>query len=234
MDGWSRARGSSGNGGLTWLTKYMVNAVLFDYGMVLSGPPDPAAWARMLEITGLDDERFRAGYWAPRHEYDRGTYAGAEYWLEAGRHAGVELTPAQVTDLIEADTALWTGVNQPMIDWAARLQKAGVKTGILSNLGDAMTLGVLGKMKWLEAFDHRVFSHALKIAKPEAAIYRAAADGLGVPPAEILFIDDRADNCEGGRAAGMQVIQYGGHEDFVRELEGSGLGELWRSGRILP
>ena len=211
----------------------MVNAVLFDYGNVLTGPAEPKAWARMLEITALDDEQFRAGYWAPRHEYDRGTYTGGAYWLEVGRHAGVELTPAQVVELIDADTALWTDANQPMIDWAARLQKAGTKTGILSNLGDEMMVGVLGKMTWLEAFDHRVFSHALKLAKPEAAIYRAAAEGLGVAPQEILFVDDRADNCEGGRAAGMQVFQYGQHGAFVEELERRGLGELWRTGRIV-
>jgi len=209
----------------------MISAVLFDYGMVLSGPAEPRAWARMLQITGLDEERFRAGYWAPRHEYDRGTYTGAEYWLQAGRHAGVELSAAQVAELIDADTALWTDVNRPMVDWAARLQKAGTRTGILSNLGDEMMLGVLDKMKWLEEFDHRVFSHTLKMAKPEVAIYRVAAEGLGVAPRQILFIDDRAENCEGGRAAGMQVIQYGEHDTFVLELERRGWGELWWTGR---
>ncbi len=210
----------------------MVSAVLFDYGMVLTGPAEPEAWAKMLEITRLSDERFRPGYWAPRHEYDRGTYTGGAYWLEVGRHAGVELTPAQVVELIDTDTALWTDANQPMIDWAARLQKAGTKTGILSNLGDEMTVGVLGKMPWLEAFDHRLFSHTLKLAKPEPAIYQAAAEGLGVAAEAILFVDDRADNCEGGLAVGMQVIQYGEHEAFVREMERRGLGELWRTGRI--
>lgn len=210
----------------------MVNAVLFDYGMVLSGPAEPGAWARMLEITKLDHESFHAGYWAPRHAYDRGTFTGSEYWREAGRHAGVKLSETQVAALIEADTALWTDRNQPMIDWAARLQKAGTKTGILSNLGDDMTLGVLGRMEWLQGFDHRVFSHTLKIAKPELAIYRAAAEGLGVAPEQILFVDDRPDNCEGGRAAGMQVIQYGDHEAFVLEMERRGFGQLWQKGKI--
>jgi putative hydrolase of the HAD superfamily len=94
-----------------------------------------------------------------------------------------------------------------------------------------MTVGVLGRLKWLDAFNHRVFSHTLKIAKPELAIYQAAADGLGVEPAQILFIDDRADNCEAGRAAGMQVIQYAEHTAFVVEMERRGLGPLWHAGR---
>jgi putative hydrolase of the HAD superfamily len=210
----------------------MIEAVLFDYGLVLTGPPDPAAWARMLENTGLSDEQFAAAYWAPRHAYDRGTHTGTEYWREVGRLARVELDAVQVAGLIAADTALWTQVNQPMVDWALRLQKAGTKTGILSNLGDAMTAGVLGKMTWLAEFDHRVFSHTLKLAKPEVAIYGHAAEGLGVAPEWILFVDDRADNCEGGRAAGMQVIRYGKHDEFVREMDERGWGELWRTGRL--
>jgi len=186
----------------------------------------------MLKIAELDEERFKAAYWAPRHEYDRGTHTGTEYWLTAGRHVGMEFDAGQVAALIAADTALWTQVNQPMVDWARRLQAAGTRTGILSNLGDAMTEGVVGKMAWLDGFDHRVFSHTLKLAKPEVAIYRHAAEGLRTAPDRILFIDDRADNCEGGRAAGMQVIQYGEHEEFVWEMERRGLGDLWRTGRI--
>lgn len=209
----------------------MIEAVLFDYGMVLSGPPDPAAWATMQAITGLEDAPFREAYWAPRHEYDRGTHTGREYWVAVGQHAGVALDTAQVTSLIEADTALWTTLNPPMIDWAARLQSAGTRTGILSNLGDAMTAGVLARMGWLSRFDHRVFSHALHLAKPEVEIYRHAAQRLGMAPEKILFVDDRAENCEGGRAAGMQAIQYGRHEDFVQEMEQRGWGELWRTGR---
>ena len=210
----------------------MVRAVLFDYGMVLSGPADPAAWARMLRITGLDEERFKLGYWHPRHAYDRGTHTGAEYWLEVGKHAGVVFAPHQVEALIEEDTSLWTQVNSPMIEWAARLQAAGTKTGILSNLGDAMTIGVLSKMKWLEAFDYKLFSHTLKLAKPELLIYHAAIQGLAVQPEEILFIDDRPDNCAGGRLAGMQVIQYGDHAVFVSEMADRGYAHLWSTGRM--
>ncbi len=212
----------------------MIEAVLFDYGLVLTGPADPVAWARMQEIAGVKEERFAAAYWSPRHAYDRGTHTGAEYWREVGRHAGVELDEGQVAALIAQDTALWTVVNQPMVDWALRLQSAGTKTGILSNLGDAMMDGVLGKMAWLDGFDHKVFSHTLKLAKPEAAIYAHAAARLGVASEQILFVDDRADNCAGGRAAGMQVIQYGAHAEFVAELQRKGWGELWREGRDIP
>ncbi len=213
-------------------TRAKIQAVLFDYGMVLSGPADAAAWSRMLAITGLGDEQFRPAYWEPRHAYDRGTFTGAEYWRAAGRYAGVEFSDRQVQALLAEDTALWTQPNPPMIEWAARLQSAGTRTGILSNLGDEMTAGVLRRMPWLAGFYHRTFSHTLKLAKPEVEIYHHAAAGLGTAPGHILFVDDRADNCAGALAAGMQVIPYTGQPEFEQEMERRGWGGLWQTGRL--
>jgi putative hydrolase of the HAD superfamily len=209
-----------------------IAAILFDYGVVLSGPPEPAAWARMQQIAGLDTETFARAYWAPRHDYDRGHHTGREYWLAAGRTAGIELTVEAIESLIAADTDLWTQVNEPMVAWAARLQAAGTPTGILSNLGDEMTEGVLSRQPWIAAFDYALWSHAVRMAKPEAAIYRLAADGLRMPPQAILFIDDRSDNIAGALAAGMQTVLYVDQASFEQELEHRGLRDLWRSGRL--
>jgi len=207
---------------------YMVSiqAVLFDYGLVLSGPPLPSAWARMLELTGLDDARFHACYWAWRHDYDRGTYTGEEYWKHVGQEAGLDLQSGQITALMEADNDLWTDRNEPMIAWAQELQRAGIRTGILSNLGDAMAAGLLAKFDWISGFDHCTWSYRLKLAKPELEIYRHAAEGLGVAPAQILFIDDRAVNTEAAIQAGMQAIQYTTHEAFVQEMDARGFRAL--------
>jgi len=203
-----------------------VKAVLFDYGMVLSGPPDPAAWQRIRTITQLEEEPLHREYWAHRHDYDRGTLTGEAFWHKAAAGAGIVLTPQQVAELIDADTDLWSQINQPMLDWAQRLQRAGIRTGILSNIGDAMTTGLLKKHTWLKAFDHHTWSYALKLAKPELEIYRAAAEGLATPPANILFIDDRAENIAAAHAAGMQAIQYTDHATFERDMRERGLAAL--------
>jgi len=219
------------NEGVSQSSSPPVKAVLFDYGVVLSGPADPTAWARMREITALPEADFSAAYWAPRHDYDRGFHTGPEYWRSAGRHAGLNFTEAQVDGLIDADNTLWTQVNPPMVDWAARLQAAGTPTGVLSNLGDSMTEGVLARQTWLRGFDHLVWSHSLKLAKPDPEIYRHAAEGFGYNPANILFIDDREDNVSGGAASGMQVILYTTQPAFEAEMLRRGLGDLWRTGR---
>lgn len=209
-----------------------IAAVLFDYGVVLSGPPNPAAWTRMQQIAALDPETFERAYWAPRHDYDRGHHTGREYWHATGRAAQTELTEVAIDALIEADTDLWTQENEPMVAWAARLQAAGMPTGILSNLGDAMTEGVTARQPWLAGFDFTLWSHTVLMAKPEAAIYQLAANGLHTPPEAILFIDDRSDNIAGALAVGMQTALYLDQPSFEQELEQRALGHLWRTGRL--
>ncbi len=206
-----------------------IKAVLFDYGMVLSAPPLASAWERMQAITGLDEAKLHAGYWAHRHAYDRGTHSGVEYWHLVAAHAGVGLEDAQVTALLAADVDLWGELNQPMIDWVFRLHRAGIRTGILSNMGDAMAAGLLAKYAWLEDFHHRTWSYALKIAKPEADIYEHAVAGLGTAREQILFIDDKEENIAAARQAGLETLHFTTYADMEAEMLERGLGGLLKA-----
>jgi FMN phosphatase YigB (HAD superfamily) len=68
---------------------------------------------------------------------------------------------------------------------------------------------------FLDHFDHVTFSYELNVVKPHAEIYLDATDGLGVEPAQALFLDDRPDNVEGAQAAGLHAQLYSTWEDFV-------------------
>jgi putative hydrolase of the HAD superfamily len=208
-----------------------IDAVLFDYGMVLSGPPDPVAWERMRSITGLDEDRLHAAYWTFRHDYDRGALTGPDYWRAVAAHAGIALDREQMPALLAADIDLWTTLNPPMVALAGRLQRAGVRTGILSNIGDCIAEGVVARLPWLAGFYCCIWSHALFTAKPEPAIYLKAAEALGSAPAHILFIDDREENVAAAVAVGMIAIRYTGQADFEREMRVRGFASLLDAGR---
>ena len=221
-----------------------IDAVLFDYGQVLSEPPDVAAWARLRAVSGLDEERLHEAYWKFRHDYDRGALTGTAYWHAVAAQAGVRFDAAQVAALLAADIDVWTALNLPMVEWAERLQRAGVCTGILSNIGDAVGEGVVARMPWLANFDHCGWSHALRMAKPEPAIYLKTAQALKTEPGKILFIDDREENIAAATEFGMQAVHYTTQDAFEREMRGRGLGWLLdagltgkgsegRSGRVL-
>jgi putative hydrolase of the HAD superfamily len=205
-----------------------VKAILFDYGMVLSGPPDPAAWARMRTISGLSEEQFHRGYWTHRHAYDRGDLTAEFFWNQAAAPTHAILTPDQLTGLIAADVDYWSTLNPPMLAWARNLQLAAIPTGILSNMPGPMETGLRARYRWIDDFTHNTWSHAVNLAKPEPGIYLHAAEGLRTPLEKILFLDDKAENIAAALAVGMQAIHYTytRHQAFEQEMHRRGLEPL--------
>jgi putative hydrolase of the HAD superfamily len=195
-----------------------IRAVLFDFGLVLSGPPDPVAWRRMEIILDTTDSELSTAYWGHRDDYDLGILNGVSFWRTVGAELGHSPTDDELAQVLQADVELWTRPNQPMIDWAGTLQRAGVSTGILSNMGDAMETGIVERCPWVAGFSHCTFSHRLGIVKPDERIYLNAIAGTGEPADATLFIDDRIENVRAGRAVGLHAIQYTRHEEFLREF----------------
>lgn len=185
-----------------------LRAVVFDYGLVLSGPADPAARQRLLEITGLPPQIFDQHYWKYRLDYDRGTLNGHTYWQTIARDAGLQLTPAQIAALVEQDVLLWANLNPIMLAWVEKVRASGMKTAILSNMGIDLLAHMRRNFRWLDAFDHHTWSCELNLIKPEAAIYDYTVDALGVLPGEALFLDDREENVEGARQAGLHALLF--------------------------
>ena len=185
-----------------------LRAVIFDYGMVLSGPPDPKAHAELMRITGLPAEKLDPLYWADRHAFDEGKFTGEAYWRDILHRAGLILPPSAVEELIHWDARMWMTLNPAMLAWAAALKARGFLTAILSNIGDTTQQAMERDLKWLTRFDVLVWSYQLRMAKPDPAIYRYALDKLGTQPAETLFIDDREVNVEAAAALGMKALLF--------------------------
>jgi putative hydrolase of the HAD superfamily len=200
-----------------------LRAVIFDYGMVLTGPPDPAAHAELVRITGLPAEKLDALYWADRNAFDAGELNGRTYWQGLAKKAGLMLGPAAIEELIHWDARLWMALNPPMLAWAAALKARGLRTAILSNMSDTVLQAMEQEFDWLTRFDVLVWSYQLGIVKPDPAIYRHTLAELGTRPDETLFIDDKRPNVEAARALGIHAIQYSSVEDLRQELIAAGL-----------
>ncbi len=185
-----------------------LRAVIFDYGMVLSAPPEPAAHAELLRITGLPAVQLDALYWADRSAFDAGQLTGEAYWHGLLRKAELNLSPAAVAELIVWDARMWMTANAPMLAWAQALKATGILTAILSNIGDTVEQAMVRELDWLQGFDVCVWSHRLRLAKPDAAIYCHVLQQLGVEPHEALFIDDRQVNVEAALALGINALVF--------------------------
>ncbi len=200
-----------------------LRAVVFDYGMVLTGPRDPDTHDAMVRLTGLSFERFEDLYWADRHAYDEGKLTGDAFFRKLGRDGGLALTEAQIHDLLQLDGQMWSTVNERMVDWQRRLKERELITGILSNMGDSVLEALLATHAWIGNFDAHVWSYQLRIAKPDPAIYHHALGKLSVRAEEALFIDDKPENIDAARGVGMQAIRFSTAEKLREDLIAAGL-----------
>jgi putative hydrolase of the HAD superfamily len=196
-----------------------LRAVIFDYGLVLSGPAEPSAKARLLQLTGLPEEVFDQHYWKYRLDYDRGTLNGPRYWQAIARDTGMLLSPDQVSAIVEQDVLLWASLNPLMLEWASLVQASGLKTGILSNMGEELLAHMRENFDWLKTFDHHTWSCELNVVKPEAEIYTHTLHALGVAPHEALFLDDKIENVEGARRVGLHALVFTGVEALAQQLQ---------------
>ncbi len=185
-----------------------LRAVVFDYGVVLSGPPDAAAHAALVRTTGLPLERFESLYWAGRPAYDEGRLTGLDYWRNFLREAGLPPDEAMAEELNHQDARMWTVQNPVMIAWQSALKRRGLRTAILSNIGDDVLASVERAFDWIYRFDVRVWSYQFGAVKPAAAIYRHTLAQLAVEAGETLFIDDKRPNVEAARALGIRAIEF--------------------------
>src|ERR1700761_8648285 len=131
-----------------------LKAVIFDYGEVLSGPPDPGAHRNLLTIAGVDEEAFEKAYWVHRLDYDADVLNGQTYWQTVARDAGTEFTADQIRELHVQDALMWGNINPAMLAWIPKIKAAGFKLGILSNMGDAVLEYLRPRFPWLSEFDH--------------------------------------------------------------------------------
>jgi putative hydrolase of the HAD superfamily len=200
-----------------------LRAVIFDYGMVLTGPPDTEAHDAMVRITGLSPERFETLYWIDRHAYDEGKLSGVDFWHKFLKDAKLDLGPDAVAELNRCDARMWTTQNPAMIAWQARLKQHGLGTAILSNMGDSVLESVKREFKWIDNFDVLVWSYQLRLAKPDPEIYFYALQQLGTRPDESLFLDDKQLNIDAARELGIQAIQFSNVESLRRDLIRAGL-----------
>ena len=199
-----------------------LRAVIFDYGMVLTGQPNQQAHDEMVRITGLPADQFEKLYWTDRHAYDEGKLSGIAFWQKFLRDARLDLGPNAVSELNACDARMWTTENPAMVAWQAALRRHGIRTAILSNMGDSVLESIQRTFAWIANFDVHVWSYQHLMAKPDPAIYQLTLKQLGTSAAETLFVDDRLENIDAALALGFHAIQFSTIDKLRADLIAAG------------
>ncbi len=90
----------------------------------------------------------------------------------------------------------------------AELRQRGFKTYIFSNTNDLAIEHVRRNFPFFKNFDGYIFSHEVGAMKPDALIYEAMEKMCGRRGADIIYIDDRAENIAAGAARGWRTILH--------------------------
>ncbi|WP_052424239.1 HAD family hydrolase [Nonomuraea candida] len=178
--------------------------IVFDYGGVLSLPqPDSDAEA-MAHAVGAEPEEFKRGYWEHRLAFDRGSLTPHAYWSAV---LGRPVTHTEVARLVAMDVASWAHPDTGTVALLGELIEAGRDVALLSNAPVCIGEG-LDELPWVAAIGQRFYSGRMGLVKPDRQIYDELARALDAEPAEIVFIDDREENVEGARRAGMTGVRF--------------------------
>lgn len=203
-----------------------LRGLLVDYGGVLTNPL-PDAIGGWLRSSGIDPDRFaelmrrwlsaEAGPNAV-HDLETGRISVADFErLLAAELAGVDRSGGAPMESAGMLSRMLAGfrADTAMIEVVRSARAAGIRTGLLSN-----SWGLdYPREGWDELFDTVVISGEVGLRKPEPAIYALAADRLGLPPEQVVFVDDLPPNVRAAAAAGMVGIQHTSAESTVGELE---------------
>ena len=121
----------------------------------------------------------------------------------------------------------WIDMITPAIDGSVTLLRSlrarGMPVHALSNFGIESFATAQAKYPFLTEFDRAFVSGHLRLMKPDPAIYAHVETALGIDPARLLFIDDKAENIAAAAARGWQTHLFDGPGALAARLRTEGL-----------
>ncbi|MEZ7812213.1 MAG: HAD family phosphatase [Paracoccaceae bacterium] len=106
----------------------------------------------------------------------------------------------------------WIDIASPRIEGSIRLLRLlrdkDIPVFTLTNFGIYSFEYAQTQYDFLNEFDRYYVSGRLGVVKPDPAIFACVEQDCGLCGAELIFVDDRADNITAARARGWQVHKF--------------------------
>lgn len=193
------------------------DVILFDVGgVLLTNGWDHRERALVLAQFGLDREEFEARNKVHYPAWERGAATVYEYLDQTVFYQPRSFSPEEFFAAICAQSAPLENGALGILSELAASKKCMV--GFLNNEARETNEFRFEKFGLRSHIQVAFSSCYLNQRKPEPAIYRAALDILGVPPARVLFIDDRPENAAAAAAQGIHAIRFEGADALRNEL----------------
>jgi len=192
--------------------------LLVDFGGVLTTDIFESFQA-FCEAEGLVPDRVRTTFRSDDEgrqllfDLELGKLSEADFEQRFARHLGLAVERAD--GLIDR---LFGGMrpDRDMEMAVVMAKRQGIRTGLISNSWGS---GRYELDRFPELFDGWVISGEEGIRKPDPAIYALGAERIGLPPEEIVFVDDLRGNLKPAREMGMATVHHVRADETIRQLE---------------
>ncbi|MET8825867.1 HAD family phosphatase [Streptomyces sp. NPDC004610] len=194
----------------------LIKAVVVDYGGVLTNPLDET-FAEFAAAVGIPAALLRDAFARATAEDGRSPMAD----LEIGACTEEEMVLRVLSRLPGSPGPellggrpfgeLWFRARRPNRELLAALRTlraSGYTLALLTNNVAEWGPRWRAQIPVDELFHTVVDSSAEGVRKPDPEIYRRLLDRLPHTPAECLFVDDLAENCEAAEALGMTAVRF--------------------------
>ncbi|MEW6420872.1 MAG: HAD family phosphatase [Deinococcota bacterium] len=200
---------------MTDRTPSALRHVAFDWGGVFTvGTFDGRSTANLAARSGVDVAHVRESYFRHVRQLEVGAWTLPQFWAVLQQETGITLPYAEFETLYLGSIL----DNLPMYATLAALPRE-VRVGLLSNNYPVVCDHLRADPRF-GRFDALVFSNEIGQKKPHPDAFAALVDAMGVPPAQVAFVDDVQENIDAARAAGFHGLLYhhDHHAAFEREL----------------
>ncbi|MDR3171285.1 MAG: HAD family phosphatase [Treponema sp.] len=200
-----------------------MQAVIFDFGKVISLPPAEGVMAELAAIAGLPVATLDALVWKHRGEYDRGTVSGTEYYRGMLACVGVALEDEALETMVRLDLNSWKRLHPGTVRLMEDVKAAGYRLGVLSNMPHDFLAWARDSIPVFRLLDVGIFSCEVGSIKPEAAIYEALVAALACKSTELVFFDDMQVNVDEAVHQGMHGVLWQNPENARMVLQQAGI-----------
>ena len=205
----------------------VVNAVLFDFGGVITESPfesfnryedrigAPRDTIRQINATNPDTNA-----WARLERSEVNVDEFAELFEEEAADRGFEMSGSAVL-------ACLSGGLRPQMVRALEILSARLPVGCITNnvrtghgagmARDASSAAAIAEV--MKLFGVVIESSVVGLRKPDPRIYELACAQLGIDATRTAYLDDLGINCKPAAAMGMTAIKVTDPDEALRELE---------------
>ncbi|MXZ36101.1 MAG: HAD family phosphatase [Acidobacteria bacterium] len=151
--------------------------------------------------------------------FDRGRYSRSDFYRTMCARLKLDVST-------EEFERLWTSLflPEPLLPESFLLSlKRRYRLLMLSNVNEVHFEFIWKNYPLVHHIEDRLLSYELGCLKPEPAIYRIAIDRAGVRPQEIFFADDRPENVEAARQAGIVATRFQSEQQLKLALGQAGV-----------